>query len=221
MKDIQLYQQILGLVAPWQVESVALKPKEREIEVRVTFAETLWACPQCQKRMPEFGADGDRSLYSVNNFLAFPLGHGRYHCVKEAAGRCRGVDLFLERNHVGALIAEEIGEFEEFLGVSGQPGQFGEYKAGDGALAYVREHPARFGVIHYSFPRDTGKVIDLLYRPTIELGIFASALLVMFGAFALCLIFGGNPNPDSHILRCRRGSYWCFHPGFIVADSRF
>lgn len=51
MKDIQLYQQILGLVAPWQVESVALKPKEREIEVRVTFAETLWACPQCQKRM--------------------------------------------------------------------------------------------------------------------------------------------------------------------------
>src|SRR5665647_809081 len=51
MKDIQLYQQILGLVAPWQVESVTLKQKEREIEVRVTFAETLWACPQCQKRM--------------------------------------------------------------------------------------------------------------------------------------------------------------------------
>jgi transposase len=51
LKDIHLYQQILGLVAPWQVESVALKPKEREIEVRVTFAETLWACPQCQKRM--------------------------------------------------------------------------------------------------------------------------------------------------------------------------
>ena len=33
------------------MESVALKPKEREIEVRVSFAETLWACPQCQKRM--------------------------------------------------------------------------------------------------------------------------------------------------------------------------
>ena len=51
MKDIQLYQQILGLVAPWQVESVALKPKEREIEVRVGFAETHWACPQCEQRM--------------------------------------------------------------------------------------------------------------------------------------------------------------------------
>jgi len=51
LKDIQLYQQILGLVAPWQVESVALKPKEREIEVRVAFGETLWACSQCQQRM--------------------------------------------------------------------------------------------------------------------------------------------------------------------------
>jgi transposase len=51
LKDIQLYQQILGLVAPWQVESVALKPKERQIEVRVTFTDTLWACPECAQRM--------------------------------------------------------------------------------------------------------------------------------------------------------------------------
>jgi transposase len=51
MTDYQLYQQILGLVEPWRVESVTLKPKEQEIEVRVGFAETLWGCPQCQKRM--------------------------------------------------------------------------------------------------------------------------------------------------------------------------
>jgi transposase len=51
LKDIQLYQQILGLVAPWHVESVTLKPKERESEVRVAFGETLWACPQCAQRM--------------------------------------------------------------------------------------------------------------------------------------------------------------------------
>jgi len=51
MKDFQLYQQILGLVEPWQVESVTLKAKEQEIEVRVVFADTLWACPECQKRM--------------------------------------------------------------------------------------------------------------------------------------------------------------------------
>jgi len=51
MKDFQLYQQILGLVEPWVVESVTLKPKEQEIEVRVGFADTLWGCPQCQERM--------------------------------------------------------------------------------------------------------------------------------------------------------------------------
>ena len=51
MKDFELYQQILGLVGPWRVESVTLKAKEREIEVRVGYAETLWGCPQCQERM--------------------------------------------------------------------------------------------------------------------------------------------------------------------------
>lgn len=51
MKDFQLYQQILGLVAPWQVEGVSLKTKEQEIEVRVGFTETLWGCPECQVRM--------------------------------------------------------------------------------------------------------------------------------------------------------------------------
>jgi len=51
MKDFQLYQQILGLVEPWRVESVALKLKEQEIEVRVGFTDTLWGCPQCQQRM--------------------------------------------------------------------------------------------------------------------------------------------------------------------------
>ena len=51
MKDFELYQQILGLVEPWRVESVTLKPQEREIEVRVGFADTLWGCPQCQQRM--------------------------------------------------------------------------------------------------------------------------------------------------------------------------
>ena len=51
MQDFQLYQQILSLVEPWRVESVNLKLKEQEIEVRVGFADTLWGCPQCQKRM--------------------------------------------------------------------------------------------------------------------------------------------------------------------------
>ena len=51
MKDLELYQQILGLVAPWSVESVRLKVSEHEVEVRVACADTVWVCPQCQGRM--------------------------------------------------------------------------------------------------------------------------------------------------------------------------
>jgi len=51
MKDFELYQQILGLVGPWRVESVTLKTQQQEIEVRVGVTLTLWGCPQCQQRM--------------------------------------------------------------------------------------------------------------------------------------------------------------------------
>ena len=51
MQDFQLYQQILGLTEPWRVEQVTLKPKDKTVEVRVGYADTLWGCPQCQQRM--------------------------------------------------------------------------------------------------------------------------------------------------------------------------
>jgi len=51
MQDFQLYQQILGLTEPWRVEQVTLKIKDKAVEVRVGYADTLWGCPQCQQRM--------------------------------------------------------------------------------------------------------------------------------------------------------------------------
>ena len=51
MKDIQLYEQILGLAVPWRVDEVKLKAQEQEIEVRVSFSDTLWGCAECQQRM--------------------------------------------------------------------------------------------------------------------------------------------------------------------------
>jgi transposase len=51
MRDIQLYQQILGLEIPWQVESVSLKLEAKEIEVRVACTEEVWGCPTCGQRM--------------------------------------------------------------------------------------------------------------------------------------------------------------------------
>jgi transposase len=51
MKDIQLYEQILGLQAPWQVEKVTLKREAKEIEVQVACTEKVWGCPTCAQRM--------------------------------------------------------------------------------------------------------------------------------------------------------------------------
>jgi transposase len=51
MNDTKLYEQILGLRAPWSVQKVTLKKEAGEIEVEVACAETVWACPECGQRM--------------------------------------------------------------------------------------------------------------------------------------------------------------------------
>ena len=50
MQDTQLYQQILGLVAPWRVTGVRMDVVAGAIEVAVACEETVWACPECGKR---------------------------------------------------------------------------------------------------------------------------------------------------------------------------
>jgi transposase len=51
MQDIQLYEQLLGLQAPWKVEAVKLDVAAQQIEVRVVCQETVWGCPECGERM--------------------------------------------------------------------------------------------------------------------------------------------------------------------------
>jgi len=50
MQDTQLYQQILGLAAPWRVTGVTMKYAERTIEVAVACDEQVWGCPTCGQR---------------------------------------------------------------------------------------------------------------------------------------------------------------------------
>jgi transposase len=60
MKDIHLYEQILGLEKPWQVTGVELKHKEKELEVRVDCGEQVWGCPECERRMHVHGREERR-----------------------------------------------------------------------------------------------------------------------------------------------------------------
>ena len=55
MRDKELYQQILGLKAPWVVESVELDKEKLEVIVRVTLKGWIvLCCPECDKRMPGY-----------------------------------------------------------------------------------------------------------------------------------------------------------------------
>jgi transposase len=52
MKDINLYQQILGDTSPWSVSEVQLNTEKLTIVVRLRLPlGAIWACPKCQGRM--------------------------------------------------------------------------------------------------------------------------------------------------------------------------
>jgi transposase len=52
VKDLQLYQELLGLRAPWSVSDVKMDLPAQEIIVTVACAEgEAWACPACSHRM--------------------------------------------------------------------------------------------------------------------------------------------------------------------------
>ncbi|MCW5978959.1 MAG: transposase family protein [Bryobacteraceae bacterium] len=52
MQDCELYRRILGIEAPWFVDSVDLKLEGGEIHVYLKHHEMInWPCPEC-------GADG-------------------------------------------------------------------------------------------------------------------------------------------------------------------
>lgn len=57
MKDIQLYEQILGLEKPWHVTDVRLDHTAQELRVRVECEEQVWACPECAGRMHVHGSE--------------------------------------------------------------------------------------------------------------------------------------------------------------------
>jgi transposase len=53
MHDRQLYQQILGLTAPWSVERVELKLAQGEVHIYLAHEEqATWSCPECGKPCP-------------------------------------------------------------------------------------------------------------------------------------------------------------------------
>lgn len=54
MEDRELYQTLLGLKEPWEVEGVEVKAEERKVVVKVGYEEGTWWCGEDGKRLPVY-----------------------------------------------------------------------------------------------------------------------------------------------------------------------
>ena len=50
MRDVELYEQILGLGEPWEVRDVELNIDEGRVDIHVEHPEGMkWRCPHCER----------------------------------------------------------------------------------------------------------------------------------------------------------------------------
>ena len=55
MRDVELYQQLLGLVAPWTVGGVELSVEGERVDIWAAHAPGLrWPCPECETVLPVY-----------------------------------------------------------------------------------------------------------------------------------------------------------------------
>jgi transposase len=61
MQDRQLYEQILGITPPWQVERVELKLEAGEVHVHLSHRDAVWHCPECGEACPLYDHGPERT----------------------------------------------------------------------------------------------------------------------------------------------------------------
>jgi len=149
------------------------------------------------KLLAEFCADRHRDSDALSYLLPLPLGHRSDHRVEEATCRRARIYRLLERNQIGVMLAEHIGEVEELSGIAGKAGEFGKDEATDVPGLDVLQHPLSFRMAHHSFAAHAFEVIDLTDVPTLRFSVKPRALFVVLRALAASLIFRRNSNPDS------------------------
>ena len=78
MFDTELYQQVLGLSAPWRVTEVKLDVESTQIHVHVEHADgSLWPCPHCQKELSCYDHAPKRTWRHLNTCQFQTLVHAR------------------------------------------------------------------------------------------------------------------------------------------------
>jgi len=62
MRDVELYQQLLGLVAPWTVGGVELSVEGERVDIWAAHApQVRWPCPECETVLPVYDHAEERA----------------------------------------------------------------------------------------------------------------------------------------------------------------
>ena len=66
MQDVELYQQLLGLVAPWTVARVELSVERERVDIWAEHApQVRWPCPECGTLLPVYDHVEERLAIDV------------------------------------------------------------------------------------------------------------------------------------------------------------
>ena len=78
MFDTELYQQVLGLNAPWKVSQVRLDVEATEIHVHVEHTDGCsWECPQCHRELSCYDHVPERTWRHLNTCQFQTMLHAR------------------------------------------------------------------------------------------------------------------------------------------------
>ncbi len=78
MRDTELYRQVLGLEAPWEVDRVELSTEGGRVDVWVNHPRgTRWTCPSCERVLPAYDHGEEREWRHLDTCQFLTYVHAR------------------------------------------------------------------------------------------------------------------------------------------------
>ena len=155
MRDTELYQNLLGIVSPWSVDSVTMDVEKQRVDVTVSHPpRILFSCPECGTESPIFDHAEERVWRHLDSCQFFTSLHARVprifcaaHGVRQvsvpwAEARGRFTKLF-ERLAIDVLKACDVSSAAALLRISWDEAWRIQERAVERGLARKKETPLR------------------------------------------------------------------------------
>ena len=94
MRDTELYQNLLGIVSPWTVDSVTMDVEKQRVDVTVSHPpRILFSCPECGTESPVFDHAEERIWRHLDSCQFFTSLHARVPRISCTAHGVRQVSV--------------------------------------------------------------------------------------------------------------------------------